>query len=78
MRDSVRAFLLVVNIVSFIFVCLFGLVGVVVDIIGPGEFDRLLARFNIAWSFDQGTIAGYICLAVLIITYFSRKKLFKV
>ena len=77
MRGFVREILLVVNTIFFALTAVFGLVGVVYEILGPGIFDKMLLKLRIPWSFEQGWNVSFICLAVLIITFFVRKKLFK-
>ena len=76
MRDIVRIFLLVINIISFILVAIFGLTGIVYEILGPASYERILAKLKFPWSFGQIWTFCFICLAVSIITYFLRKKFF--
>ena len=76
MRDVIRIALLVINTISFILVALFGVTGIIYEILGPAGYEKILAKLKIPWSFDHIWTFMIICLAILIITYFLRKKFF--
>lgn len=76
MRDFIKALLFVTNIVSFALVIIFGIGGVIYEILGPEKYERIFRWLNIPWNFDKFFNIGYICLAILIVTYFLRVKLF--
>jgi len=74
-KDIVKVFLFVMNIISFVLVAIFGLAGLVYEILGPSKFEKLLARLNIPWTFERVWNVSFICLVVLIVIYILRKKL---
>lgn len=75
MIEWLKAVLLIVNIVSFIIVLIFGLFGIVEYILGPNDVEKLLKKINIPLSYNQILIIGFICLALMIITYIIRTKI---
>ncbi len=77
MRNIVRIFLLIVNYISFALVLLFGLSGVIYEILGPARYEKILAKLKIPWSFDRVWSFMFICLIIMILTYFLRKKFFE-
>ena len=76
MKGIIRIFLLVLNIIFLILLFINGLLGIVEEIFGPPIIEKVLEWLNIPWSYEKFFDVSYICLAVLIITYFLRKKLF--
>lgn len=76
MRDIIRIILLVINIISFGLVAIFGLTGIIYELLGPAGYEKMLERLKIPWKFEQIWTFMFICLAVLIITCFLRKKYF--
>lgn len=77
MRDFIKAMLYIINVVSFALVVFFGGTGVFHDILGPDLFEKILAKINIPWNFGLFCKAGYICMIILISTYFIRVKFFE-
>ena len=77
MKDIIRIVLLVINIISFSLLCIFALVGLVGEIFNPPMVEKLFAKLNISLSYGKFLLIAYICLAVLIITYFIRIKFFE-
>lgn len=77
MRDIIRIVLLVINIISFILVVIFGATGIIYEIFGPANYEKMLQKLKIPWNFDKIWTFMFICLAVLIITYFIRIKFFE-
>ena len=79
MRESFKrflgTFLLVVNIISFVLMLVFGAFGIYEQIVGPGNFMKLLEFLNINMSYNQFVLVGYICTAVTIITYIALSKI---
>ena len=77
MRDIIRIVLLVINIISFVLVAIFGMTGIIYEIFGPAAYEKMHKRLKIPWNFDKIWIFMFVCLAVLIITYFIRIKFFE-
>ncbi|MBQ8783911.1 MAG: hypothetical protein IJZ57_09115 [Clostridia bacterium] len=75
MKDFAKGFLLLINILSFIGVAIFGVIGVLEELIGPIFVDNLMEAFNFSLTYNQFYLIGLGCLAVMIISYFIRKKL---
>ncbi len=73
MREVLRIVLLIINIISFILVFLFGLTGIVYEIFGPAAYEKMLTKLKIPWSYGR----MFVCLIILIITYILSKKFFK-
>ncbi len=69
-------FLLVINIVSFIGVVIFSVLGIYDAIMGPGCTEKLLKQISNHFSYKRILIAGIICLAVMFVSYILREKLF--
>lgn len=76
MKDFINNFLLLVNIIAAILVSIFGIVGVVYELLGPKKFEDLLLRLNVPWDFECLWNVSMVCVAVLIITCFLRFKFF--
>jgi len=70
-----KIFLIVINIVSFVCVLIFGAFGIIEQLLGPAGAEKLLNKLNISWSYHQVWVVGFICLAIMIISYIVRKKL---
>lgn len=76
MRNVIKIILLIINIISFVLVWLFGVTGVVYEILGPASYEKMLAKLNIPWSYESIWSFMFICLIILIATYLLRKKFF--
>ncbi|MCR1918326.1 hypothetical protein NSA48_04615 [Frisingicoccus caecimuris] len=76
MSDFIKILLNTIKGISFVLVVFFGVIGFAHDILGPDLFEKTLAKFNIPWNFELFCKMGYICVAILIITYFIHAKLF--
>ena len=76
MRNAVRIALLVINIICFLLIAIFGVTGIVYEILGPAGYQKMLAKLKIPWSFQRIWTFMFICLVILIVTYFLRKKFF--
>lgn len=75
MNVFVNAVLLIINIISFVITVLFGVFGIYEQIMGPIDAEKLLKKLHIPLSYNQALIIGFICLALMIITYILRAKL---
>lgn len=76
MMELLKNSLLVINIVSFVCVLIFGVFGIVEYILGPTGAEKLLKSFNIPWSYHRVLGVAFICLTIMIISYIVRKKFF--
>ena len=77
MREVIRIILLIINIISFAFVFLFGATGIIYELFGPANYEKMLGKLKIMWSFERVWLLMFVCLIILIITYFLRKKFFE-
>lgn len=75
MTAFVNIVLLIVNIISFVITALFGVFGLYEQIMGPADAEKLLKKLHIPLSYNQALIIGFVCLALMIITYILRAKL---
>jgi len=75
MMKIFQYFLLIINIVSFVFVLIFGVFGLVEYFLGPAGVEKFLKKLKIPLSYSQVLFIGFLCLAVMIISYIVRKKL---
>lgn len=76
MKEILRIVLLITNILSFVLVLLFGATGIIYELLGPASYEKFLAKLKIPWSFERIWLFVFVCLVILIITYFLRKKYF--
>ena len=76
MRKFLNIFLLIINIISFALVLLFGASGVVYELLGPANYEKILIKLKIPWNFERIWLFMFLCLIILIITYFLRKRFF--
>jgi len=77
MRNFIKKTLLVINIVSCVLVLVFGIFGILAEILNPPIFERLLTKLKFPLDYNSFLLIAYISCAVLIITYFIRTKFFK-
>ena len=75
MTAFINTILLIVNIISFAVVLLFTIFGVCDELMGPAAAERLLKILHIPLSYNQVLIIGFVCLALMIISYILRAKL---
>ncbi len=75
MGSFMNTVLLILNIVSFAAVMLLTVFGIYEQIMGPANAEKLLKTLHIPLSYNQTVIVGFICLAIMIITYILRSKL---
>lgn len=78
MREFLNIFLLIINIISFVLVLLFGASGIIYELFGPASYEKILQKLKIPWSFERIWLFMFVCLIILIITYILRKKFFNV
>ena len=75
-REFLNIILLIINIVSFVLVLLFGASGIIYELFGPANYEKILQKLKIPWSFERIWLFMFVCLIILIITYILRKKFF--
>ena len=66
-----------IHIISFCGVLICSALGVLYEIIGYSKFEQLLSSIGIANGYNLLLIVGIITLALLIITYVIKIKLFR-
>ena len=76
MREVLRIVILVINIISFAFVLLFGASGIIYQLFGPAGYKKMLEKLKIPWSFESLWLFMFVCLIIMIVTYILRKKFF--
>ena len=76
MREFLNVILLVINIVSFVLVLVFGASGIIYELLGPANYEKILQKLKIPWSFERVWMFMFVCLIILIVTYILRKKFF--
>ena len=76
MRELFKMILLIVNIISFALVCVFGASGIIYELFGPANYEKILKKLNIPWSYERIWLFMFWCLIILILTYVLRKKFF--
>lgn len=74
MMEFAEKFLLIINIISFIATSLFAIFGVYELIMGPADAEKMLKRIHVPLSYNQTLIIGFVCVALLIISYILRAK----
>ena len=75
-REFLNIILLIINIISFVLVLLFGASGIIYELFGPANYEKILQKLKIPWSFERIWLFMFVCLIILIITYILRKKFF--
>lgn len=76
MRKHLNIILLIINIISFVLVLLFGASGIIYELFGAASYEKTLQALEIPWSFEHIWSFMFVCLIILITTYILRKKLF--
>ena len=76
MRELIKNALLGVNIISFVLVLLFGVTGIIYELFGPANYEKMLEKLKIPWSFECVWVFAFGCFVLLIISYILRKKFF--
>ncbi len=75
-RKFLNTILLIINIISFVLVLLFGASGIIYELFGPANYEIILQKLKIPWGFECVWLFMFVCLIILIITYILRKKFF--
>lgn len=76
MRKHLNIILLIINIISFVLVLLFGASGIIYELFGSASYEKTLQALKIPWNFEHIWSFMFVCLIILITTYILRKKLF--
>lgn len=76
MKEFLNIILSIINIVSFVLVLLFGTSGIIYELFGPANYEKILRKLKIPWSFERIWLFMFVCLIIMIITYILRKKFF--
>ena len=75
MKKVIKTVLKVINIVSTLLVFLFGASGIIFDLFGPATYEKMLQKIGVIWSFERVWVFMFVCLIIMIISYFLRKKI---
>lgn len=75
MTALINTILLIVNIISFAVTVLFAVFGIYEQIMGPTDAEKLLKKIHIPLNYHQALIIGFVCLALMIISYILRAEL---
>ena len=75
MTAFINTILLIVNIISFFVTVLFFIFGVYEEIMGRANAEKLLKKLHIPLRYNQALIIGFVCLALMIVSYILRAKL---
>ena len=67
--------LLIVNIISFAATVLYAIFGVYEQIMVPADAEKLLKKLHIPLTYNQALIIGFVCLALMFVSYILRAKL---
>ena len=78
MKKTLGVIVTVINIISFILVLIFGIIGVIYDLFGYSTFMKIFEKLNIDWSFKQIWLFVAECVIILITSHVLRKKVFKI
>ena len=76
MREFLNIFLKIINIISFALVFLFGLSGIIQELLGHAVYVKMLQKLNIPWSYERIWLFMFVCLIITIITCILREKFF--
>ena len=75
MTAFINTILLIVNIISFVATVLFAIFGIYEQIMGPAYAEKKKKKLHIPLSYNQALIIGFVCLALMIVSYILRAKL---
>lgn len=78
MKKTLGVIVSVINVISFILVAIFGVIGVIYDLFGYSTFMKIFEKLNITWSFKQIWLFVAGCIIILIVSHILRKKVFKI
>jgi len=77
MSRVLRIILLIINIISFALVSLFGATGIICELLGPASYEKILAELKISWKFEHIWLFMFVCLIISVVTCLLRKKFFE-
>ena len=75
MTALINVFLLIINVISFAATVLFAIFGIYEQVMGPADAEKLLKKLHIPLSYNQALIIGFVCLALMIVSYILSAKL---
>lgn len=73
MKAYIKGILQLANIISGGAMIVFGMFGILAEILNPPIFEKLLAKLKIPLTYDNYLLVSYISLAIFIVTYFILK-----
>ena len=76
MTSFINIFLLIIIVTSFAATVFFAIFGIYEQIMGPADAEKLLKKLHIPLNYNQTLIIGFASLALMIISYILRAKLF--
>ncbi|MDR0890006.1 MAG: hypothetical protein LBM28_05095 [Oscillospiraceae bacterium] len=77
MKDFLRVFFSIINFISWGLLVIIGAAGIVYEIFGPVRYDKMIHALKIPLSLGRTYALTAICVLVLILCHFVRKKLTK-
>ena len=77
MRGFIKYVLLVINIISLALGLVFVAFDLYCEFLGYDKGNDLLKSINSPLSYNGIIVAGFVCTAIMILSYFIRKKFFK-
>ena len=76
MKEILKIVLILVSKVSSMILLIYGVIGIVAELLNPPVFEKLLSKLNIPLNYDELWMIGWINLAVFIITNLVKKYFF--
>ena len=76
MRDIIRIALLVINIISFVCICIIAIFICYCEFFGYDNGNDFLRRINFPLDYNGIIHPSFICIAILIVSHTLRKKFF--
>lgn len=73
MRNFIRNFLHITEVISFIGLMFIGILGFIVEILGYVRIGKIFEIIGITWSFHLFYFVFLLSLTVLLLSYFGRK-----
>ena len=75
MIELIRKLIEILNIISLIFVLIWGVSGLICEVIGPVRFEAVLHVISTSLTFEMFCKIGYVMMIVLIGTYFLKERI---
>ena len=75
MTAFINVMLLLANIIFFVLIMLFAILGIYDQIMGPDDTKKLLKKLKIPLSYNQILIIELVCIVLLFVTYILQAKL---